>query len=156
MHINTISDYTFYWIMGFADYYEFTGDRAFAEGNLSKMVSALEYCISRTNANGLMEGLEGDWVFIDWAEGLDNRGEVCFEQMLYAVSLQKTATLLQEFGRAAEAGKYQTLANDVFEKIEKFWDEEKGAFVDDYKTGNRNVTRHANIFALLYDLTVRR
>ena len=34
-----------------------------------------------------------------------------------------------------------------------YWDEEKGGFVDDYRTGNRNITRHANIFALLFDLT---
>ena len=34
-----------------------------------------------------------------------------------------------------------------------YWDDEKNAFVDDYQTGNRNVTRHANIFALLYQLT---
>jgi alpha-L-rhamnosidase len=34
-----------------------------------------------------------------------------------------------------------------------YWDEGKGAFVDDYTSGRRNVTRHANIFALLFDLT---
>ena len=40
------------------------------------------------------------------------------------------------------------------EKInDLYWDEEKHAFIDDYTTGNRNVTRHANIFAILYDLT---
>jgi alpha-L-rhamnosidase len=40
------------------------------------------------------------------------------------------------------------------EKInELYWDEEKGAFIDDFKSGKRNVTRHANIFALLFDYT---
>ena len=36
---------------------------------------------------------------------------------------------------------------------ELYWDGEKGAFVDDYTSGRRNVTRHANIFALLFNLT---
>jgi len=49
---------------------------------------------------------------------------------------------------------YLERAKDVRAKINTlYWDEEKNAFVDEYKTGNRNVTRHANIFALLYDLT---
>ncbi|MGN1095300.1 MAG: trehalase family glycosidase, partial [Eubacteriales bacterium] len=49
---------------------------------------------------------------------------------------------------------YKKRFKDVYEKINSlYWDEEKNAFVDDYRTGNRNVTRHANIFALLYNLT---
>ena len=35
--------------------------------------------------------------------------------------------------------------------IEKFfWDEEKGAYIDSFTSGKRNVTRHANIFAILF------
>ena len=154
LHLNHILDYTFYWILGFVEYYEYTGDKRFIEQNLSKAVSILEYCISRTNENGLMEGFPEDWVFIDWADGLDNSGEVCFEQMLYAISLRKTATLLKEFGKITEAEKYQTLAADVFEKIEKFWDEEKGAYVHSFKNGksDENILRYANMFAILYNL----
>lgn len=154
MHLNHIMDYTFYWIIGFFDYYEFTGDRAFVEKNLSKAVSALEYCISRTNANGLMEGYPEDWVFIDWAEGLDNRGEVSFEQMLYVISLQKTVALLEEFDMGVEAEKYRALYKDVSAKLEKFWDEEKGAYIHSFKDGKSDgkVLRYANMFAILYDL----
>ena len=37
--------------------------------------------------------------------------------------------------------------------IEKFfWDEEKGAYIDSFTSGKRNVTRHANIFAILFDI----
>ena len=154
LHLNHILDCTFYWVLGFVEYYEYTGDKAFIERNLSKVVSVLEYCISRTNKNGLMEGYPEDWVFIDWAEGLDNRGEVCFEQMLYAVSLQKSAALLKEFGKTAEAERYQTIAADVLAKIEKFWDEEKGAYVHSFKDGksDEKILRYANMFAILYNL----
>ena len=33
-----------------------------------------------------------------------------------------------------------------------FWDEEKGAYIDSFTSGKRNVTRHANIFAILFDI----
>ena len=154
LHVNHIVDYSFYWVLGFVEYYEYTGDKEFIKRNLSKVVSVLDYCISRTNENGLIEGLPGDWVFIDWADGLDNTGEVCFEQMLYAVSLQKSASLLKTFGKTNEAEKYQAIAIDVFEKIEKFWDEEKGAYVHSFKNGKSDgkVLRYANMFAVLYNL----
>ena len=35
---------------------------------------------------------------------------------------------------------------------EYYWNEEKGAFIDSYTSGNANVTRHANIFAIMYDI----
>ena len=154
LHLNHIMDYTFYWIIGFADYYEFTGDKNFIERNLSKMSSALDYCISRTNKNGLMEGITGDWVFIDWADGLDNSGEVCFQQMLYAVSLKKTAEMLKVFGKDEQALRYKRLYQDVMQKIERFWDEEKGAYIHSFKNGksDEKVLRYANMFAILYDL----
>ena len=65
--------------------------------------------------------------------------------------MAKCAALMEDEENVA---KYHALAKDLNEKINaRFWDEEKCAFIDAYTTGNRNVTRHANIFALLYDLT---
>jgi hypothetical protein len=154
LHLNHIMDYTFFWIISFCDYYDYTGDRAFISQNLTKAVSALDYCISRTNENGLMEGKEGDWVFVDWADGLDNRGEVCFEQILYAVSLQKLSSLLKTFGEMAQADKYETLYHALVLKLERFWNDEKGAYIHSIKNGVQDgqVLRYANIFMILYDL----
>ena len=47
-----------------------------------RMKSLMEFCLERRNKNGFLEPLEGDWVFIDWANGLPKTGEVSFEQML--------------------------------------------------------------------------
>ena len=38
-----------------------------------------------------MEGLPGDWIFIDWADGLSKKGEVSFEQLLFCRSLETMA-----------------------------------------------------------------
>ncbi|MBR6405525.1 MAG: hypothetical protein IKS18_04925 [Lachnospiraceae bacterium] len=35
--------------------------------------------------------------------------------------------------------------------LRDFWDEEKQAFIDSFTSGKRHLTRHANIFAILYD-----
>ena len=35
--------------------------------------------------------------------------------------------------------------------LDHYWDEERGALVDSFTSGRRNVTRHANIFAVLFD-----
>jgi glycogen debranching enzyme len=58
-HINTIMDYTFYWFIGIYDYYLYTGDRKFIQQFYPRMQSMMEYCLSRRNKNGMMEGLAG-------------------------------------------------------------------------------------------------
>jgi len=74
-HINTIMDYSFYWFMGIYDYYLYTGDAGFIRQCYPRMVSLMDYILSRRNKNGWLEGLPGDWLFIDWADGLTKKGE---------------------------------------------------------------------------------
>jgi len=79
---------------------------------------------------------------------------MCAEQMLLCRAydcMAKCAALLDD---EKTAERFTELKEDLCQKINTlYWDEEKNAFIDDHTTGNRNVTRHANIFALLYDLT---
>ncbi|MCH5687023.1 hypothetical protein LWM68_23795 [Niabella sp. W65] len=72
-HINTIMDYTLYWFLGVYDYYLYSGDVAFVKDNYDRMKSLMAYVLGRRNKDGLLEGLPGDWVFIDWAEGLSKQ-----------------------------------------------------------------------------------
>ena len=155
MHINTISDYTFYWIAAIWEYYFHTGDMKFVRSIYPTMLSTMDFVMGRLNADGLYEKRRGDWVFVDWTKFFDkDSGPMCAEQMLLCRaygSMAKCAALMED---AEKEAKFKALAEELREKInDRYWDEEKGAFVDDYKTGNRNVTRHANIFALLYSLT---
>lgn len=153
MHINHIMDYTFYWIMGFYDYYFFTKDEKFIKDNFEKAKGLLDFAISRTNKSGLMEGLSNDWVFVDWAK-IDNRGEVALEQMLFYISLKSMAELSLTVGEKETAKNYFEKAENVHQQLDKFWDDDLGAYVHSFKDGvsDKTVTRHANMFALLYDL----
>lgn len=155
MHINTIPDYTFYWIISLWEYYFHTGDREFVASIYNDMRSLLAFAESRLSEDGLYERRRGDWVFVDWADNFDkDAGPICAEQMLLCRAYECAASCAKLMNDEKNESYYLERAKDVRAKINTlYWDEEKNAFVDEYKTGNRNVTRHANIFALLYDLT---
>ena len=155
MHINTISDYTFYWIAAMWEYYFYTGDKQFVWASYPNMLTTMNFVTSRLDEEGLYVKRRGDWVFIDWSTFFDkDSGPMCAEQMLLCRAydcMAKCAALLDD---EKTAERFDELKKDLYEKINRlYWDDEKNAFVDDYATGNRNVTRHANIFAMLYDLT---
>ncbi|MDX8337775.1 alpha-L-rhamnosidase C-terminal domain-containing protein [Draconibacterium sp. IB214405] len=154
VHLNNILDYSFYWFMGIYDYYQYTGDVAFLKQIYPKMESLMDFVLDRRNDRGLVEGLEGDWVYIDWFDDqVDITGEVSFEQIVFCKSLE-TMTLCSEIlGIGSEAQKYDALAKDVRSKLSDFWNEEKQAFIFNRKDGvnSDQVTKHANMFAIFYD-----
>lgn len=61
-HLNTILDYTFFWFLSIYDYYKYTGDKHFVNQIYPRMQTLMEYVLGRRNANGMVEGLDGDWV----------------------------------------------------------------------------------------------
>ncbi|GAB4018588.1 alpha-L-rhamnosidase-related protein [Spirosoma koreense] len=153
-HINTIMDYTFYWFIGIYDYYQYTGDKAFIQQVYPRMQSLLNYCLGRRNKNGLLEGLAGDWVFIDWAEGLSKKGEVSFEQLLFARSLETMALCAGIVNDTQNVEKYNQLAADVKDKLfRSYWSDSKHALVHSRVDGvpTDNVTRYANMFAIFFN-----
>ena len=58
--------------------------------------------------------------------------------------------------RLAPAGKgapYERERVLLLEQIERcYWDAEKAAYIDSFTSGKRRVTRHANVFAILFDI----
>jgi len=153
-HVNTIMDYTFYWFLGIYDYYQYSGDQKFIEEVYPKMKSLMDFCLQRRNKDGLMQGLSGDWVFIDWADGLSKQGEVSFEQLLLCRSLE-TMALCAEIAKDTQAAAvYSDEAKSLKSKIfEIYWNEEKQALAHSRINGKQteNVTRYANMFAIFFD-----
>lgn len=152
-HINTICDYTFYWVCGIWEYYLYTGDIDFVTDIYPEILDMWKFVEGRLDEDGMYLRKSDDWVFIDWS-AFDSNGPICAEQMLLAHAYECLAKC------ASLAGDLQTQAHAKarFEYIKeqvnlRYWSEDKGAFIDDYKSGKSNVTRHANIFALLFDYT---
>ncbi|HBB90318.1 MAG: hypothetical protein A2X22_06990 [Bacteroidetes bacterium GWF2_49_14] len=152
-HINTILDYSFYWMIGIYDHYLYTGDTAFVKQVYPRMKTLMDFCLARTNANGFVEGLPGDWVFIDWAP-IEKTGEVSFQQLLLARSLQAMALSARLADDPDYALKCSSLSEKIRTKIfDTFWSDEKNALVHNRKNGvlSPTVTRYANMFAILFD-----
>ena len=148
-HINTILDYSLYWVMSVGDYYDTFGDAAFVRQIYPRLKAMMDYCRASVNADGFLVGRKGDWVFVDWAE-MDKGGALCAIQMLFIKALEAAARCAEISG--ADGSVYARQAADVRAKLDVFFfDPEQGCYIDTYESGKRHVTRHPNIFAILFD-----
>lgn len=154
-HSNTIMDYTFYWFLSIYDYYMYSGDRQFVKQIYPRMQSMMDYVLGRTNKNGMVEGMSGDWVFVDWADGyLDKKGELSFEQVLFCRSLEAMALCAGIVNDEPGKQKYEGLAVDLKSKLEPaFWNNDKQALVHNRIDGNQSeaVTRYSNMFSIFFN-----
>ena len=149
-HVNTILDYSLYWIMTVSDYYDTFGDADFVKAIWPRVKSLMDYCCQSVNDEGFLIGQPKDWVFVDWAD-MDKGGAMSAEQILYIKALEAAARCAEIAG--VDGTEYAKKAAFIREKLDKFFfDDEKGCYIDCYETGLRNVTRHANIFAILFDI----
>lgn len=148
MHLNSIVDYSFFWIISIYEYYRTYGDRTFLTQIAPQLDEVMTFCEKREDADGFMRGKEGDWMFIDWAP-MDKTGALCGEQILYAKALECYALIGKVMGR--DVGVYQEKSAKLQAAVfEKFYDAEKRVFIDSYESGKRNVSRQSNILAYLF------
>jgi len=148
-HLDTIVDYSMYWLISIELYYETFADKTFVEAVYPKMKQLIDFSLEATDKLGFIHERKGDWIYIDWAD-FDHEGALCAEQMVLARALQsviKISKLLNQDAQEYEAT-YQRLRVNI---DKYFWDEGKQAYIDSYESGKRHVTRHANIFAILFD-----
>lgn len=154
-HTNTIMDYSFYWFLSVYDYYMYTGDKHFVSQLYPRMQTMMDYVLGRTNKNGMVEGLTGDWVFIDWADGyLEKKGELSFEQVLFCKSLETMALCAKLVDDKEGQTKYNGLASALRAKLEPtFWNESKKAMVHGCMNGKQSeaVTRYSNMFSVFFN-----
>ncbi|MDD4992627.1 MAG: alpha-L-rhamnosidase C-terminal domain-containing protein [Paludibacter sp.] len=154
-HTNTILDYTFFWFLGIYDYYLYTGDEHFISQVYPRMQTLMDYVLGRTNKNGMVEGLTGDWVFVDWADGfMDKHGELSFEQVLFTKSLETMALCAKLADNTPDQTKYEKLAVDLRAKLlPAFWNETQKALVHNRLNDKpqEQITRYANMFAVFFN-----
>lgn len=149
-HINTITDYSLYWVIGLHEYYVTYGDIEFIKNIYDKAVSLMEFCEAREDDKGFIVKKNNDWIFVDWSD-IDKDGAVCAEQMLYIAANKAMAALTRLVG--ADPSSYEEKYSRLIETTNKFfWNEEKGAYIDCYESGKNHISRHANVFAILYDV----
>ena len=154
-HVNTIMDYTFYWFKSILDYYQYTGDVDFVREMWPRMVTLMDYCIIRTDYDGLMEGLPDDWIFVDWVDfPMHKRGTLCFEQILFVEALH-TMAVCAKLVDDEDDGYYELEAKRTAQKVKDiFWSNDEKAYYHAIEDGqmNKQVTKFPNMFAILYGL----
>ncbi len=151
-HVNTIIDYTLYWLISLSQYVLYTGDRAFIHKIYPRAVKLMDYCAEIENNQGLLVGRRSDWTFIDWAD-MDKRGALCIMQMLYCKALQAMAKCSEIAGHKENATRYISKAETVSSKIrDTYWVADKGAYVTTCVDGQKipQIRRHANLFAIIF------
>ena len=152
-HVNTIMDYTFYWFKSIMDYYEYSGDETFVREMYPRMKTLMDYCLGRTNADGMAEGQPDDWIFVDWVDfPMHKRGVLAFEQILFYKALETMARCAEICKDQAQH--YREQADNLREKVKTlFWDQCQSAFLHAVEDGKMNpqVTKFPNMFAILYD-----
>ena len=147
-HINTIMDYSLFWILSVMEHDHSAGDPGYLTFIYPKMRSLMDFCEQRTDENGFLTAREHDWVYIDWAE-LDKEGPIAGEQMLYAAAWDAMSAAAGKLGREEEAAAYAEKAAALRQKIRRYyWSEERGAYIDSYVSGRNYVSRQTNILAI--------
>lgn len=149
-HLNTITDYSFYWIIGLKEYLLYYNDIEFIKFIYKRAVTLMDFSSKRINKDGFITQVDNDWIFIDWSD-IDRGGALCAEQMLFIEANKTMAYLAEKINENGE--EYKKKADELTKKVnEFFWNDEKKAFIDTYESGKNNVTRHANIFAIMYNI----
>lgn len=148
-HINTINDYSFYLIISAYDYWYDTEDSEFIKNIYERLYGLYEFCVSRLDESGFVCRKSGDWIFIDWNDYLDKEGPMCAEQIL----LWQATRCIKRLADIAESSAPCAIDEDrLRDKIYRFYyKKELGGFIDGYASGKNHISRHQNIFALLYD-----
>ena len=151
-HVNTIMDYTFYWFKSVLDYYQYTGDADFVREMWPRMVTLMDYVLSRTNSEGMAEGQPDDWIFVDWVDfPMHKRGILCFEQILFCKALETMALCAKVLG--INKSDYRIKAEELRNKVRQtFWSYKEKAYLHAIEDGvmNRQITKFPNMFAIIY------
>ncbi len=160
-YINTIMDYSYFWLISLWDYYLTWGDADYLRSIRPQAGAVMRFCLGRVSEDGFIRGRKGDWVFIDWAP-MDKTGALLGEQVLLAQAMEAYGKILEVPGSAGDHAAsaqspdetpefYFARAEALREKTKRyFYDEEKGVYIDSYESGNRYVSRQNNILAFLY------
>lgn len=148
-HINTINGYSDYAILSLWDYYESFGDLDFLRFMYPRVSALYAFIVSRLDENGFSVGRPGDWPFVDWAP-FDASGPLAAEQILLWQTHRCMERILCALGKDGTDCRHR--AEQLRETIDRlFWNGEKGGYIDTFASGENHITRHANVFALMYD-----
>ena len=155
VHLNTIIEYSFFWIISVYDYYFHTGDKDFIRSIYPKVESLIDFCEGRLNKNGFVQGMEGDWVFVDWTDyPMSKDGELSYEQILYYQSLVAFSKISEVVGNDINRQFYKKESERFLEKLNSNFLIAGNLYAHRRHNNILDTTifKQPNIIALFYDM----
>ncbi|MHB0897741.1 MAG: family 78 glycoside hydrolase catalytic domain [Spirochaetales bacterium] len=152
-----IPDYALYWILSIRDYLDYSGDSSFIDEIFPTVAKALGWFMPWLDSAGLLANVPG-WVFVDWSEKLDKRGEVLALNALFAEALRAGALVAEGVGAAFFAGRWRKIASTITcAAAERFWDEKRGVYADCRTAAGLSpiVSQQANAAAIAFGVAPR-
>ncbi|BBI31579.1 family 78 glycoside hydrolase catalytic domain [Cohnella abietis] len=149
---SVIPNWTFFWAIACAEYYEQTGDEAFAVEMYDSIQYTMGHYLLKIDDSGLFN-VKG-WNLLDWSPiDQPNDGIVTHQNMF----LVKTLRVAAQMGIVAKdkegAAKFEQAANNLANAInEQLWDDEKKAYIDCIHVDGRrsdSLSIHSQVVASL-------
>lgn len=134
---SVIPNWTFLWVVACQEYYEQTGDAAFASRIWPHVRFTLEHYLLRMDELGLLN-MRG-WNFLDWAPiDQPNHGVVTHQNVFLCKALSAAGQLAIAAGQPTDGAAWANRAKELGRAINlHLWSEEKRAYVDCIHTDGR-------------------
>lgn len=147
-HINTIPDYTMWWLINHEYYQLYYSDPEFLAQEYPRITETIDILLSKRDEDGLLIFEEHDWPFIDWVPGK----KVTAVQILFARGLEAGAALAKRMNDNSRAEMLIAEAEKLVKVIrEKTFCKKCGLFVA--APGEKEILRHANLLAVVFGYT---
>ena len=153
-----IPDFSLHWIGAVHHYFQHYGDLNLIAELFPAIERNLSWFERQTGPGGLIVDLPY-WHFIEWAD-IERSGESLTINAMLAGALRSAASLADALGYDRAAGRYSEQAQGMADAMnERFWDEERGAYVDsvDPESGERHrkISQQANGTMICWDIAPR-
>ncbi|WP_125666367.1 family 78 glycoside hydrolase catalytic domain [Paenibacillus baekrokdamisoli] len=134
---SVIPNWTFFWAIACAEYYEQTGDEAFAVEMYDHIRFTMEHYLLKIDESGLFN-VKG-WNLLDWSPiDQPNDGIVTHQNMFLVQTLRVAAQMGRIAKEEESAARFEEAAIRLAHRInECLWSEEKSAYIDCIHTDGR-------------------
>jgi len=127
-------DYTAWWIITLALYYQYTGDDSYLASRFEVVRKALDHIESTLDRRSLYN--MAVWKR-NWCYSVLRRGEVSYVNAVYVWCFREAAGLAGVLGETERAEHYRSVAGEIKSSMMEFlWDNVKGALIESSKDPN--------------------
>ena len=114
-HVNGIPGYSSFWLTGMKTYYLHTGRKAYLESMHDRIVQLLEFMDRDFNAQNQFINHTHEWLFVDWADGLNGDTPQAREATVleYIRAYRAGAWLLSQLGDTKNADHFKERADTL-------------------------------------------